>query len=483
MKNVPPAKKVKGAYFSLILATLCAAIFSVLVFNALTRLNSAIKMKIRSYLLSEELRLSSDQLTLMARAYVVTGNTKYLDFFNEILDIRNGKIPRPENYYYVYWDFRMPENGEAPGKLGKAEPFRDIVLDAGFSPAEISELNLAQTESDRLTLIEQKAFDLTDRAAGGGQDAAGAREQAIEIVYGQEYLNSKVVIMTHINNFIEMQEDRTQRTVNGAGTELRTTVIITFLSWALLVFFIFLNFSYKKKLDIVMIGKLEDEIGRREKVENELSRSLEDKTLLLRELNHRLKNTLQQIQSMLQLGSKQYPDNREMQVLIRESSTRILSIALVHQHLYKTRDLSRLSINKYFNDLCAMVFSSYEGLSDGIGYKLEVPNIQYLFDEAVPLGLVLNELLTNSIKYAFPGGEGSIRISLDRSEEGNTVFVYSDNGVGLPENINVEYPDSMGLNLVRSIGQDQLDGKIELKNDNGFMCKIEFKEGGYKERV
>jgi len=166
---------------------------------------------------------------------------------------------------------------------------------------------------------------------------------------------------------------------------------------------------------------------------DDLQQSVREKETLLRELYHRTKNTLQMIQGLVVLQASEAAEDPAVQELVRKTEDRIQAISLVHQKLYSTRDLSRIPLKAYIEDLAALVVRGYGGDDAPVRLEVEAEDRSLLIDTAVPFGLILNELITNSLKYAFPDGKpGSIRIALKPSGPGRLNLDYRDDGVGLP---------------------------------------------------
>lgn len=208
------------------------------------------------------------------------------------------------------------------------------------------------------------------------------------------------------------------------------------------------------------------------------------------EIHHRIKNNLQVISSLLDLqaekfGNREFIMNSEVMEAFRESQNRVVSMALIHEKLHKSEELDTLNFSLYIEELAENLFQTYRLRNSNISLNLDLEeNIFFDMDYAVPLGIIINELVSNSLKYAFPGkNEGKIRIELHRDEneeyekEGckNTSFTLtvSDNGVGISENLDIEEIDSLGLQLVTSL-VEQLDGEFELERNKGTKFNIRF---------
>lgn len=207
------------------------------------------------------------------------------------------------------------------------------------------------------------------------------------------------------------------------------------------------------------------EVDNRKKAEAGLKDALDIKEVLLKEIHHRVKNNLQIIISILFLQAQKTTDPASVAVL-NDSQSRIQSMALVHQKLYQSGDLASIDFDGYLNNLVSNLMTTYGVDPARIKHSVEVKNLPITINTAIPIGLLMNELVSNAFKYAFPGtrhGEVTIR----GTEEGdNLVFHVRDNGVGIPEGTDWEHLDSLGLNLVRMLTR-QLKGTVVLSRTNG----------------
>jgi PAS domain S-box-containing protein len=221
---------------------------------------------------------------------------------------------------------------------------------------------------------------------------------------------------------------------------------------------------------------IDRDITERKLAEENLKASLKEKETLLRELYHRTKNNMQVISNLIDLQVLTIKDDQIL-TLFRETQSRIRTMALVHEKLYQSRDLSNLNLKDYISDLATAVRDGYQLSSAGISLNLDVADISVSIDTATPCGLILNELMSNSLKHAFPGNRrGEILIAIRRTEKGAIELRFSDNGVGLPEGFNFSKIRSLGLTLVKNLSEKQLGGTIELRTDSLTEFIITFKE-------
>jgi two-component sensor histidine kinase len=212
-------------------------------------------------------------------------------------------------------------------------------------------------------------------------------------------------------------------------------------------------------------ARLREEMEERNKAEEQVKKSLREKEVLLREIHHRVKNNLQIIQSMLNLQLPQIKDENSI-ALFKESQNRVYSMALIHEKLYQSESLSQIDFPEYIASLTTYLFTSYGAVGRAIRPRIQVKDVSLDVDTTIPCALIINELVSNSLKYAFPlsrraEGPGEISVSLTRDTGNSILLTVSDNGVGLPEGFEIEHSDSLGLKLV-SVLVKQLGGAIRI---------------------
>ncbi|MFA4877071.1 MAG: PAS domain S-box protein [Methanoregula sp.] len=215
---------------------------------------------------------------------------------------------------------------------------------------------------------------------------------------------------------------------------------------------------------------LQDEVLQHERAEKKIQESLDEKSVLLKEVHHRVKNNLQIIASMLNLQARYITDEKTLQA-IKDSQSRVKAMALVHEKLYRSEDISKISLDDYVKFLGNSLFQYYGMRGRGITLRTDIRDITLDINAAIPVGLIINELISNSLKYAFPDGRtGEISITVTR--DGKTLtFLFKDNGIGIPADFDWRNAESLGLRLVNSL-VDQLDGTIELDRSAGTSFMI-----------
>ena len=218
------------------------------------------------------------------------------------------------------------------------------------------------------------------------------------------------------------------------------------------------------------------DITDRKRADEKVRASLREKEVLLKEIHHRVKNNLQVTSSMLKLQAA-YIEDAAARELFMESQNRIRSMALVHEKLYRASDLSRIDLSEYADDLARLLFGSY-GVDRGrIDLQIDADSEVFLSVEtAVPCGLIINELLSNAVKHAFPDDRaGRVSIRVHRSG-GELELAVADDGVGLPDTVDVEAASSLGLQLVKTLA-DQLRARLEVRRVGGTEIVVRFREG------
>lgn len=231
-----------------------------------------------------------------------------------------------------------------------------------------------------------------------------------------------------------------------------------------------------KKLNGKEVLCIVRDITEKRHAEDKLNKSLKEKDVLLKEIHHRVKNNLQIVSSLLSLQSRHLTDTDSVEIF-NESQSRIKSMALIHEKLYQTGDLTRINLSEYANELVFDLFRSYSVNTYLVDHEIESEKVLLDINTAIPCGLIINELVTNCIKHAFPDNrEGEIKIEI-RCDDEYFVLSVADNGAGLPEDLDINQLKTLGLQLVTSLTK-QLEGTIELERKSGTSFKIRFKESG-----
>lgn len=300
----------------------------------------------------------------------------------------------------------------------------------------------------------------------------------------QSYFNYLTEQKMEVNNsfsvfFKKLFEERELRffrktlknILSGASKQIETKFLSKGLNrWIEL----FINPIFDIDGKVIEISLVGHDITDKKNTENQIKDSLKEKEVLLKEIHHRVKNNLQVISSILNLQSSFVSDERTLEIL-EESRNRIHSMATIHENLYLTTNFSSIDFASYLQNLSTKLISSYHVAPITINLRTELTSINLLLDQAIPCGLLVNELITNAIKYAFVNrSEGEILIGL-KENQGIIELKIEDNGVGLPSNFEILKSNSLGLQLVSTL-VEQLDGEINILNEKGTKYLITFEK-------
>jgi PAS domain S-box-containing protein len=221
------------------------------------------------------------------------------------------------------------------------------------------------------------------------------------------------------------------------------------------------------------IAVIED-TTRHKRAELAVKDSLREKEVLLREIHHRVKNNMQVISSLLNLQSRNIEDPN-LRKMFQESQSRVRAMALIHEVLYGSDDLSRIDLEDYVSKLAKSLTRMYGADASRIRLEVVGNGVTLEIDDTVPCGLVISELLSNSFKYAFPDGRpGEISINAVATDDDRIVLTVRDDGVGIPDDVDIRHTESMGMGLVTGLVENQLGGQLELDRTGGTCFTIVF---------
>lgn len=223
------------------------------------------------------------------------------------------------------------------------------------------------------------------------------------------------------------------------------------------------------------------DISDRKKAEEKLKASLVEKEVLLKEIHLRIKNNLQVINSLLSLQSRRISDADSIDIF-KECKNRINSISLVHEKLYESDDFANIDFGEYTRVLARQLFNTHADKLTNVTLNLDVESIFLQVNKAIPSALILNELLMNSIKFGFPAGKkGEIKVNLRSPAKDMVLLGISDNGVGLPEDFDIETPGTLGMQIINALVR-QLHGAITVGQSKGTTFTVTFKVDSFRER-
>jgi PAS domain S-box-containing protein len=236
----------------------------------------------------------------------------------------------------------------------------------------------------------------------------------------------------------------------------------------------------------ILYQNAQNEIKERKLAETRISHSLHEKELLLKEIHHRVKNNLQIVKSLISIQSR-YIQDKSLLRFFNESKDRIQSVALIHELLYQGDDIAQINFSQYINKLTSYLLNSLKIPKDQYCLHIDNSNVNMSIDIAIPCGLIINELFSNSVKHAFPAGtNGNIYVKLAHENDdecGNYELIIKDDGIGLPDGFVFDGTNvSLGMKIVYNLIK-QLDGEVEIKNGTGTEFIIKFPPANYKQRV
>jgi two-component sensor histidine kinase len=255
----------------------------------------------------------------------------------------------------------------------------------------------------------------------------------------------------------------------------RNTAIWGMVSLIVILVLIYNAYQLKQRSKMQLLLK-QTEISEQSLIMQQLAadkdRLLDEKDWLLKEVHHRVKNNLQIVMSLLNTQSAFLKNNAAL-AAIRESQNRVQSIALIHQKLYSSLNEAYIDIAVYVSELVSYLGDCYDAHDRGIRFEQKIDSVKMDVAQAIPVGLLLNEAVTNAIKYAFPFQRGQINISLSLLNDNNIVLSIADNGIGLPPDFDINEVSSLGMEMMKSLSK-QLGGNLKIENDDGVVVSLVF---------
>jgi PAS domain S-box-containing protein len=224
------------------------------------------------------------------------------------------------------------------------------------------------------------------------------------------------------------------------------------------------------------------DITERKRAEEQVRQSLREKDLLLREVYHRTKNNMNVIIALLSMRGESSRDVTVAQTF-KDIEDRIQAMALVHQKLYESRDLSNIDIREFVSDLAALLMRSHRISADDLTLVLEMDKVPVSIDVAMPCGMILTELFSNMFKHAFPDRrKGEVRLGIARAAGGEIELSYADNGIGVPAGFDFRSQPTLGLRTIFMLAEHQLQGEARFEGGRGVACRIRFNDANIPAR-
>lgn len=421
----------------------------------LTRQNEKLQRELDQHLRAEaDIAQQNRELLSLQSAVAATASSLDLEFVLESVTWEMTNLLNVGNCLVLEWD-------QQAGSL---------ITIAQHSPAPLPE---AAASPDRCDLadcpLQQRV--LTERYSAqfstGHPDLSPAARAFLEQSGARTILLLPMVFHDRVVGLVKLADYTTERTFTDREISL-AQVLATHAASAI--------------ENARLYERAQHEIAERARAEELIRASLQEKEVLLQEIHHRVKNNLQIISSMLSLQAN-YVNDPATREIFRESQHRVRSMALIHEKLYRAQDLARIDLGDYIRNLAAYLIQSYQSGLGPVRLAVESEDVFIGIEKAVPCGLILNELVTNSLKHAFPEAAGDqqqgagcdreISIQLRRDDPGRLVLMVADNGVGFPAHLDFRNTDSLGMQIVSVLVQ-QLDATIDLKVGDGTCFTIAF---------
>ena len=409
----------------------------------------------------------------------IEGQKKWMDFvakedIEKMKENHQKRLKNPQNVIKTYY-FRLINR---QGQLRNILLYIDIIPGTAKSIASLLDITVVKKTEKALKESEKNYRDLVDNSLVGifknnmdGEILFANKAMAEMFQFDSVYELKQVNIKDLYQNVEDRQPVIEILEKEGKISNFKTELVG----------------KDGKSVNVIISASLSDgiisgmfmDITELHRAEEEVKESLNEKELLLREIHHRVKNNLQIISSLLEL-QKQYVKEDSTVAVLDESKNRVMSIAMIHEKLYQSHDLSHINFKDYLNSLLTNLFYSY-GVRSHINLMLNLDEVYLNMETAVPLGIIIIEIISNSLKYAFPNDmAGEIAVNLTNIN-GKFELIISDNGVGIPEEVDLKAGTTLGLQLVDSL-VNQIEGTIELDKAEGTKYSITFNELKYRKR-
>lgn len=379
------------------------------------------------------------------------------------------------NFIYLFYDY--------PGHLLKASAYYFLYLGIFKSTVEQPYEKLVETDEKRIHEAEERYRNLFNNA----NDAILTTDLEYRItswnlgaekIFGwtaNEVMGMKLSPLFFAPTMIAEQEEIIRNAMLGKAVPGIETVLLRKNGTMINVSMTLSPVRDQNQNVIGMSGIIRDNTESK-RSEEQIKSSLKEKEILLREIHHRVKNNMQIISSLLKLQAVYTKDKKYVDIY-KESQNRITAMSLIHEKLYQSRDFTKIDLKGYIKDLVTGLIQSYEANPARITLNINVEDVSLSINTAIPCGLLINELVSNSLKYAFPEGKpGEIKISLRSIDENKLELIVSDNGVGIPQNVDFKKSESWGWRLITLLAENQLHGDINLNRNKGTEFQIKFRD-------
>lgn len=513
---------------------LLSLVFTYCSYQSLKQNQSADDHRYQAYLLATQLYQGSDQLTLMARSYAVTGEKQYLDSYNEILDIRNGKQSSPHYYQRMYWDMLLPENGISPFPEGSKKSMKQLMLELQLPDNEVALLIEAKAVSNQLSKIEFEAF--LDVKSGLASDIpylqSTQREVAISLLYSDAYAIEKSIIRGLINDFFDLQEPRSFNEITALSIRHHIFVTLTTICYLLLILFLLYNLYKQSKNKGVFVRELRKEVSNRtlelfEKREQlkvvihemELTKNQLVESEKMASLGNLVSGVAHEVNTPLgisvTLGSYLQDDVKRLQKKVEKGALKkseldkycvesIDNFTLLLSNLDRAANLissfKQVAVDQSSDEVRVIKMSDYinEVLlslhpiikKSNVEIKVIAPENESLINTYPgAIAQIVTNLVMNALIHAFDDGCENGKVGVLLAFQGEYVQVtICDNGKGMQESVAVKVFEpffttqrgnggsGLGMSIVYNLVVHQLSGSIKCKSkvDEGTSFSIRF---------
>lgn len=397
---------------------------------------------------------------------VLINGTKVLDILgdNGLQQIRSSNLINMAN---ASLSLALTENSQRQMHMNKAIEYGEQAIDLARqinSHSQISKVSKVLMKIYGQASNASKTLEYAE-LYGNSLDSLNKIEQNKKVVAMQTKFD--VEKKEFQIDLLQKETELAQSKIDEAARENRAQLYyIVLIGLALIIFIVFAALLYRQV-------KLKNRVNTTLSAKNlTISQQNEEKELLLKEIHHRVKNNLQVVSSLLDLQSKKVGDSEKE--ALAEGQGRVRAMALIHEKLYQSKTVSAINFEEYCTQLSQQIGQLFPN-GQNVDCEIDVVNISLDIDTAVPVGLILNELITNAHKYAFPTGEGRLRISAEKDEQNTYILRVEDNGQGLPDDFDWRKSKSLGLRLVNRLAR-QLYGKAEYSKGEKSTFEITFKD-------